>query len=133
MIMAFIVVGHVGALMLVLVLPMPLALQIGLTGLIGVSLRRSWQVHVFSTFSELRVEEDGSCQCKRMGVSQLWSVARAVVYAGFVRLTLKSSNGKTHTLLIARDAIEPEQNRVLRANIRQRRLPVVDQFVESNS
>jgi len=124
---AIVLSTHAGALLLLVVLPIALALKIGLAALVGASFW--WQVRygVPASVCEIKLEEDGSCIRIANGEQRRYRIARATVHAGFVRLRLLRTGGFMHTQLVPRDAVEPEVYRVLRARIVQRRLPVPDQ------
>lgn len=121
---AIVLNAHAGALLLLVVLPIALALKIGLAALIGASYW--WQVWYGAGASrcEIRLEEDGSCLRTANGEQRRYRIARATTHAGFVRLTLQHAGERTRTQLVPRDAVEPEVYRDLCARIVQRRLPV---------
>lgn len=118
---------HAGALLLVVVLPIALALKIGFAALIGASFWWQVQYGVPASVCEIRLAEDGSCLRTANGEQRRYRIARATVHAGFVRLRLLRTGGLMHTQLVLRDAVEPEVYRALRARIVQRLLPVPDQ------
>jgi len=123
---AIVLSAHAGALLLIVVLPIALALKIGLAALIGTSLWWQGRHGVPASVCEIRLEEDGSCLRTANGEQRRYRIARAVAHAGFVRLTLMSAGERTRIQLVPRDAVEPEVYRDLRARIVQRRLPVTD-------
>ena len=124
---AIVLSTHAGALPLLVVLPIALALKIGLAALIGASFW--WQVWygIPASVCEIKLEEDGSCIRIANGEQRRYRIARATAHAGFVRLRLLRTGGLRHTQLVSRDAVEPEVYRALRARIVQRLLPVPDQ------
>ena len=118
--------AHIGALLLIFVLPIALWQQIGLAALIGMSLWRQVRYGVWASACEIRLEEDGSCTRTVNGEPRRYRIARASAHAGFMRLTLTRAGERTRIQLVPRDAVEPEIYRTLRARIVQRRLPVPD-------
>ena len=118
--------AHVGALLLMAVLPIAPVIKIGLAALIGASYW--WQVWygVGASRCEIRLEEDGSCLRTANGEQRRYRIARASVHAGFVRLTLQRAGERTRIQLVPRDTVAPEVYRDLRARFVQRRLPVPD-------
>lgn len=123
---AIVVGAHVGALLLVVVMPIAPGLQIGLAALIGASLRWPGRNGLAANVCELELGEDGSCLRTANGEQCRYRIARATVHAGFVRLRLQRMGGRMHTQFVPRDAVGPEVYRVLRTRIVQRRLPVPD-------
>jgi len=123
---AIVLSAHAGALLLIVVLPIALALKIGLAALIGASFWWQGQYGVPASVCEIRLEEDGSCLRTSNGELRRYRIARAIAHAGFVRLTLMRAGERTRIQLVPRDAVEPEVYRDLRARIVQRRLPVPD-------
>jgi len=118
--------AHVGALLLMAILPIALVLKIGLAALIGASLWWQGRYGVPARVCEIRLEEDGSCLRTANGEQHRYRIARAIAHAGFVRLTLIRAGERTRIQLLPRDAVEPEVYRALRARIVQRHLPVPD-------
>ena len=118
--------AHAGALLLIVVLPIALALKTGLAALIGASLWWQGQYGVRASECEIRLEEDGSCIRTANGEQRRYRIARATAYAGFMRLRLQRVGERTRIQLVPRDTVEPEVYRDLRARIVQRRLPVPD-------
>ena len=118
--------AHVGALLLMAVLPIALVLKIGLAALIGASYW--WHVWYGAGASrcEIRLEEDGSCLRTANGEQRRYRIARATAHASFVRLTLQRTGERTRIQLVLWDAVAPEVYRDLRARIVQRRLPAHD-------
>ena len=123
---AFVLSAHAGALLLIFVLPIALALKIGLAAFIGASLWWQGRHGVRASVCEIRLAEDGSCIRTANGEQHRYRIARATAHAGFVRLTLQRAGERTRIQLLPRDAVEPEVYRDLRARIVQRRLPVPD-------
>ncbi|MEK7711881.1 MAG: protein YgfX [Pseudomonadota bacterium] len=120
---------HIGALLLLVVLPIALVFRIGLATLIGVSFWWQWRHGIWVTQCEVKLEEDASCTHTANGEQHRYRITRATVHAGFVRLTMVRTAERTRTQLVLRDAVDPEVYRTLRARIVQRRLPVPDQVL----
>ncbi len=118
---------HIGALLLLVALPIALGFRMGLATLIGVSLWWQWRHGVWVTPCELQLEEDGSCTRTASGEQRRYRITRATAHAGFVRLTMVRAGERSRSQLVLRDAVDPEVFRTLRARIVQRRLPVPDQ------
>lgn len=118
---------HAGALPLIFLMPIGLALKIGLTGLICASLWWQGRVGVRVSVCEIRLEEDGSCLRTFNGEQRRYRIVRATTHAGFVRLVLTRSGERTFVQIVMYDAVEPEIYRTLRAKIVQHVLPVPDQ------
>ena len=123
---AIVLAAHSGALLLILVLPIPSELKIGFAALIGASLWWQGRYGIPASECEIRLEEDGTCIRTANGEQYRYRIARATAHAGFVRLTLLRAGERTRTQLVPRDAVEPELYRALRARIVQRHLPVPD-------
>lgn len=115
---------HIGAAFLATGLSVTLTLKIGVLGLIGLSFWHQWRSLISVPIVELKIDDEGTCLLDLNGEPCRYRVTHAVSHAGFVRLTLQSPDRPRRRLLIARDALPPEQNRELRARIVQRRLPV---------
>jgi len=126
MLTAIVLGAHAGALLLIVVLPIALALKMGLAALIGTSLWWQSQYGVRASVCEIRLEEDGSCIRTAYGEQRRYRIARATAHAGFVRLTLQRAGERTRIQLLPRDAVEPEVYRDVRARIMQQRLPMPD-------
>lgn len=118
--------AHAGALLLIIGLPMAAWPKIGLAALVGASQWWEGRFGAGTSVGEINVEDDGSCIRTTQSGQCVYRIARASVHAGFMRLTLQRPGERTRTQLIARDAVEPEIYRTLRARIVQRRLPVSD-------
>lgn len=118
--------AHTGALLLVLVLPMVAWQQVGLA--VGIGLSLWWQIRhgIGATTFEMRLAEDGSCVRTTQGQAQSYRIVQANTHPGFIRLILRRPGERTCIQLLARDSLEPEIYRNLRAMIAQRRLPVID-------
>ena len=123
---AFVLSAHAGALLLIFLLPIALALKIGLAALIGKSLWWQGRHGVPARVCEIRLEEDGSCIRTANGEQRRYRIARAIIHTGFVRLLLVRAGERTRIQLVPWDTVEPEVYRDLRARIVQKRLPVAD-------
>ena len=115
---------HVGALLLVFVLPGALWLKTGLAAFIGTSLWWQLLYGLAASACEIKIEEDGTCIRTVNGEQRRYRIARASTHTGFMRLMLKRAGERTYIQLVACDAVEAEIYRVLRARIAQQRLPV---------
>ena len=126
-ILAAVVFGaHIGALLLIIVVPIAPWLKIGVAALIGASFWWQGRYGLPANVCEIRLEDDGSCIRTTNGGQRRYRITRATAHAGFVRLTLQREGERTRVQLVPRDAVEPEVYRDVRARIVQRRLPVPD-------
>ena len=122
--------SHAGALLIAMQVPVSLAAQLPLAGLILASLVWHWRQGAWRPAGRIRLDDDGGCtfgKDDRAG-AQRRRVVRASRHAGFVCLTLKTDGRRSRPLLVARDALDADSYRELCSRIVQRRLPRHDQF-----
>jgi hypothetical protein len=132
---ALVLVTHLGALLILLVLPLPAGVKIGLSAIICVQFWWLSRHGALVAPGKFHLTEDGSMVLvgRNERAAHHYRVARATVYAGFVRLVLEGQNHRARTLLIMQDAVTPEVYRELRARVTQRRLPERDPESGGNS
>ena len=96
---------HLGALLLVLFLPIALVLKFGLSVLIGASLWWQGRYGVTAGGCEIQLENDGSCIRTANGEQRHYQIMRATAHAGFVRLMLLRAGERMRIQLVPRDAV----------------------------
>jgi hypothetical protein len=120
--------AHLGGMLIVLSLPLMVVPQVVLLTMTIASL--AWQVRRGDGFRSMhwRLVDDGSGARLAGGENELrYRVTRAVCDAASVRLWLRLENAQTRLLVIARDALDADCYRELRARIVQHRLPPREQ------
>lgn len=114
--------GHLGAILIVLALTMPIGLRVALAlGLAGGLWVQRARLGV--AVGTLRIEPDGDCVLTHVAGAMRGRITGAAVFPLFVRLNVKGEGRRARTLLVMRDAVTPEEYRALRADVVQRRLP----------
>ena len=123
---AIVLSAHAGALLLIVVLPIALALKIGLAALIGASSGGKVGMAYRRVCAKYGWRKTVPASEPQTASSVAIGLRARPPMLGFVRLTLKRAGERTRIQLLPRDAVEPEVYRDLRARIVQRRLPVPD-------
>lgn len=114
--------SHLGAMLVVMVLAVPIGLRVALAVALAGSL---WvqRARLAAAAGTLRIDRDGTCVLTRAAAGMRGRVAGGAVFPLFTRLSVASGARRARILLVMRDAVTPEEYRALRAAIVQRRLP----------
>lgn len=119
---------HLGAVVALALVPLDAALCVALLPAIGFSLVSTLRVHAFrsSASAITRVEFNGErCAVSSEGrEAQVCAVSAQFVHSWFVVLRLKPEEGRELSLAIARDALDADSFRALRARLNLARTPV---------
>lgn len=117
-----IVASHLGVVPILAMLAVPPWLRLIAIVVVITSLLTRRRL-LFAAARTLRIERDGSYRLTDGGGSHGGRVEGAAVFPLFVRLVLAGDGRRSRTLLVMRDAVDPELYRTLRAAVAQRRLP----------
>lgn len=115
--------SHCGGVLVVAGLAAPIGLRtvmvLGLAASLWVQRRA-----LAAAAGTLRIDSDGRCVLTSASGTMRGRITGAAVFPLFVRLVVRGDDRRSRTLLVMRDAVEPDGYRALRARIVQRRLPV---------
>lgn len=115
---------HAGAGLLVAAVPIGLAFQAALLGMVVASLYRQLRSATRTTLAELVPDKHGGWRFHSGGIRYRIAAAARDPFA--VRLLLEDENGRRHARLVMRDALDARTYHAVCSLIAQRRLPLPD-------